>query len=79
LGLKSIRAAMNFNPLCLLAGFVFGTLGWGAFSYGRKLDLWQPRAIGLGLMIYPYFIYNNYLLWGIGVGLLVLLWFYHDE
>ncbi|MDP3851243.1 MAG: hypothetical protein Q8Q59_12115 [Luteolibacter sp.] len=70
---------LNFNPYNLLAGFVFGTLGWGAFSYGKKLDLWQPRVIGLALMIYPYFITNDWLLWGAGVGLLVLLWFYHHE
>ena len=51
----------------------------GRVSYGRKLDLWQPKSIGLALMIYPYFFTNNWLLWGIGVGLLVLLWFYHHE
>jgi hypothetical protein len=27
-------------------------------------------AIGLVLMVYPYFIYNSWLLWGIGLGLL---------
>ena len=70
---------MDFSPYNLLAGFIFGTIGWGAFSYGRKLELWQPKSIGLGLMLYPYFIGNRYLLWGIGLGLLVLLWFYHDE
>ena len=70
---------MDFSPYNLLAGFIFGTIGWGAFSYGRKLELWQPKSIGLGLMLYPYFIGNRYLLWGIGAGLLVLLWFYHDE
>jgi hypothetical protein len=78
-GQHRARVAMDFSPYNLLAGFIFGTLGWGAFSYGRKLDLWQPRAIGLGLMIYPYFITNRYLLWGTGVALLVLLWFFHDE
>ncbi len=70
---------MEFSPYNLLAGFIFGMIGWGAFSYGRKLELWQPKSIGLGLMIYPYFIGNRYLLWLVGVGLLVLLWFYHDE
>lgn len=69
----------NFNPLNLVAGFVFGTIGFGAFAYGKKLDLWQPRAIGLVLMIYPYFVTNSYILWGLGVGLLVLLWFFHYE
>ena len=72
---------MNFSldPYNILAGFIFGTLGWGVLSYGRKLDLWQPKAIGLSLMIYPYFFTNNWLLWGIGVALLVVLWFHHDQ
>lgn len=70
---------MNFSPYALLAGFVFGTLGFGSFSYGKKLDLWKPRAIGVALMVYPYFIGNVVLLWAIGAGLLVLLWFHHDE
>lgn len=70
---------LNFSPYNLLAGFIFGTLGWGAFSYGRKLDLWKPRAIGVALMGYSYFIDNSWLLWGAGVALLVTLWFHHDE
>jgi hypothetical protein len=69
----------DFNPYSILAGLLFSTIGIGAFSYGKKLDLWQPRVIGLGLMVYPYFIYNKWLLWGIGCGLSVMLWFYHDE
>jgi hypothetical protein len=70
---------MEFSPYNLLAGFIFGTLGWGAFRYGKQLDLWQPRAIGLALMIYPYLIGQGFLLWAVGVGLLVLLWFFHHE
>ena len=70
---------MDLNLYNILAGIIFGILGWGAFSYGKKLELWQPRAIGLALMLYPYFIYNKWLVWIVGVGLLVLLWFYHHE
>jgi hypothetical protein len=33
----------------------------------------------VALMIYPYFVSNAWGLWGIGAGLLVLLWFYHHE
>lgn len=69
----------DLNPYSILAGLIFSMIGLGAFSYGKKLDLWQPKVIGLALMVYPYFIYNKWLLWGIGTGLLVLLWFYHDE
>lgn len=74
-----VPAMLNFNPYNLLAGFIFGTLGWGAFSYGRRLELWKPRAIGLALMAYPYLVSAGWLLWGIGTALLVLLWFQHDE
>ncbi len=69
----------SFDPFNLLAGFIFGTIGFGAFVYGKKLELWQPRAIGLILMVYPYFVSNSILLWSLGVGLLVLLWFFHYE
>ena len=68
-----------FNGYNILAGLIFGTIGWGALSYGRKLDLWKPIAIGLALMIYPYFFSNPWLMWGIGIALLVTLWFHHDE
>ena len=70
---------LSFNPYNLLAGLIFGTLGWGAFRYGRALDRWKPRVIGVALMIYPYLFTNAWLLWGAGVGLLVTLWFHHDE
>jgi hypothetical protein len=70
---------VSFDPLNLLAGFIFGTLGWGAFQYGRRLELWQPRAIGVALMIYPYLTTTPWLLWGTGIALLTLLAFYHHE
>jgi hypothetical protein len=35
--------------------------------------------VELGLMLYPYFVSNSFLLWGTGIGLVVLLWFHHDE
>lgn len=69
----------NFEPFNLLAGFIFGTIGWGAFAYGRRLELWQPRAIGIALMAYPYLISHRILIWIVGAALLTLLWFYHHE
>ena len=70
---------MDFQPYNILAGLIFGTLGFGSYVYGKRLDLWQPRAIGVCLMAYPYFIHHSVLIWLIGVGLLVLLWFKHYE
>ena len=69
---------MNLDPYPLLAGLIFGTIGWSSFSYGRKLELWKPKAIGVALMVYPYVLSQTWLVWGFGVALLVLLWFHHD-
>lgn len=63
----------------ILGGFIFSTIGIGAFGYGRKLELWKPKAIGLALLGYPYFVYNVAAVWSIGLALCVLLWFHHDE
>ena len=74
-GTDSIFRGGMFEGYNILAGFIFGRIGWGAFRFGRQLERTKPIIIGLALMIYPYFVYNKYLLWGIGTSLLVLLWF----
>lgn len=70
---------MPFEPYTILAGILFGIIGWGAFRYGRQMELWKPTVIGLVLMIYPYFVWNRYAVWAVGAALLVVLWFHHDE
>jgi hypothetical protein len=64
-----------FQTYNLLAGVVFGLIGWIALRYGKAMGLWKPAAIGVLLMAFPYFFSNVWLLWGVGAGLLVLLWF----
>jgi len=68
-----------FETQVIVAGLLFGAIGFIAFWYGKKMALWKPLAIGLGLMVYPYFFQNKVLLWGVGISLVVLLWFHHDE
>jgi hypothetical protein len=62
--------AGGFSWSALAAGFFFGV--WGVFLIKRaKSESHLPSLfIGLALMIYPYFVENNYLLWGIGIVLL---------
>jgi hypothetical protein len=70
---------LQFNLPNLIAGLLFSIIGMSALSYGRKLKLWKPSVIGAVLMLYPYVVWNIWLLWIIGCGLLVTLWFHHDE
>jgi hypothetical protein len=63
----------------IIGGLFFSIIGLGAFRYGKQLDLWKPKAIGLGMMLYPYFCWYGWLTWSIGIGLCTLLWFHHNE
>jgi hypothetical protein len=47
---------MDFNVLML--SFVFGMIGLGMFQYGRNAGRMVPLAMGIGLMVLPYFISN---------------------
>ncbi len=61
---------MNFSLSALAASFVFGIFGIYIFNHGRKHAHGPVIGVGLALMIYPYFIENEILLWGIGIVLL---------
>lgn len=51
----------------LLAAVIFGSIGFVAFRYGRKLERLAPVLIGIALMAYPYFVENVLLTWTLGI------------
>ena len=51
----------------LIGGFVFGSIGFVAFIYGKRMNLWNIMFCGLALMIFPYFVSNGALVFLIGV------------
>jgi hypothetical protein len=60
------------NESWLLWGLVFGCIGFGFFSYGRKQRAVVPLICGLTLMVFPYFISSTMLLVGIGITLIIV-------
>jgi hypothetical protein len=50
----------------LIGGFVFGSIGFVAFIYGKRMNLWKIMVCGLALMIFPYFIADTVILYAIG-------------
>jgi hypothetical protein len=67
---------LDFSPVNLFAGLIFGSIGFVAFIYGKRMHLWTPMLCGIALMIYPYFVNNALALWLIGVagtGILLFL------
>ena len=63
---------LDFSVSSLAVGFVFGVFGFYLLKDARKKGHVPNMLIGLVLLIYPYFVVNPYLAWGIGFALLYL-------
>ena len=62
------------NPASLMVSLTVSTIGFGFFIYGRKQARIPQVVVGLGLMIYPYFIGGVALMLAVGAALLGILW-----
>lgn len=63
------------SPIYLLGALVFGVIGFAAYRYGKKAAMPAPRWIGVALMLYPYAISDTRLLYAVGTGLCLVLYF----
>ena len=68
-------AGVNFDTTHLVLSFAVGAAGFVAFSYGKSQRRVPQMAIGLILMVFPYFVDGVIATLAVTVGLLALLWF----
>ena len=66
------------TPAALFGSLVFGVIGLVAFRYGKKSALIVPMLLGLGLMIYPWFVSETWMLYAIGCALTGAVWFFRN-
>jgi len=59
----------------LIWGMLFGAVGLGFFTYGRRQKAVVPLVTGIALFLFPYFISNVYVLVIAGIALSVLPYF----
>ena len=64
--------------MTLLWGLLFGSIGIGFFMYGKKQRATVPLVCGIGLMVFPYFVSNVFLLVAFGVALMLTPYFARD-
>ncbi len=50
----------------LVWGVLFGALGLGYLTYGRRQSAIVPLVVGIALIVFPYFVPNLYALLAIG-------------
>jgi len=68
----------QFDPANLVGGLVFGSIGFVAFIYGKRMHLWKMMLCGLVLMAFPYFVENVPILYAAGVAGTFALFFLRD-
>lgn len=56
----------------LIWGLLFGSIGLAYFIYGKKQKRGVPFISGIGLMLFPYFVSDIYLIVIIGMLLIAL-------
>jgi hypothetical protein len=66
---------VNLSAPNLIGGFIFGSIGFIAFIYGKRMTLWKPMFCGIILMIFPYFVENTTLTFAIGSAGTIALFF----
>ena len=57
----------------ILGWFLFGSIGTVAVGYAKMKEEWIPGALGVALMVYPYFFPSGFLFWLFGIVLTALL------
>jgi len=63
------------SPTNLMLAILFGAIGLGFFTYGRRQRATVPFVTGITLLIFPYFVANTWLLITIGIALIALPYF----
>ncbi len=63
------------NTASLLWGVLFGSVGMGYFVYGKKQQRGIALLSGIALIVFPYFVTNNYLAVFIGIVLMAAPFF----
>ncbi len=59
----------------IMAGILFGIVGWYLFKAGRQDGNLPFIGIGIALMVYPYLVSGPLWTWGTGVALLLAAYF----
>lgn len=62
----------------LIGNLLFSSIGFVAFVYGKRMNLWKLMLCGLSLMIFPYFVGDTAIMYAIGATGSIALFFLRD-
>jgi len=62
------------SPAYLIGVVVFSVVGMVAYYQGKRAGRSRMRWLGLALMLYPYVVWQTWLLYFVGAGLSIAAW-----
>ncbi len=62
------------SPAYIVGVIVFGVVGLVAYYYGKRNGRPRMRWLGLALMLYPYVVWQTWLMYVVGIGLCIAIW-----
>jgi len=62
------------SPAYLIGVIVFSVVGMVAYYRGKRAGRNRMRWLGLALMLYPYVVWQTWLLYVVGAGLSIAAW-----
>ncbi len=62
----------------IIGGILFGSIGFIAFVYGKKMSEFRTMGLGAVLVVFPYLVSNTIALYVIGILLTVSVIIFRD-
>ena len=62
----------------IVGGILFGSVGFIAFVYGKKMSEFRTMGLGALLVVFPYLVPNTIALYMIGILLTAALFIFRD-
>ena len=62
----------------IIGGILFGSVGFIAFVYGKKMSELRTMGLGAVLVVFPYLVSNTIALYVIGILLTAALFIFRD-
>ena len=66
------------SPAYIVGVILFGLIGLVAYYRGKHAGRPRTRWLGMALMLYPYIVWQTWLMYLVGAGLCVAIWFDRD-
>jgi hypothetical protein len=62
------------SPAYIVGAILFGLVGVFAYYFGKHRGRPRTKWLGVALMLYPYVVWNTWLLYAVGVALCIGIW-----